>query len=84
MTEATVRNEYLWFYGADNGSTGFEVILQQRETLTGDKQFHTLFRIEPGGDATAIGMMVASLNPVAGAMAHLIESDPRPADNGDL
>lgn len=79
-----VHNEIVWFYGADNGSTGYEVILQQVEVRDGGivnptREFHTLFKIEPGGDAMAIGMMVGFLDLGfhAGARWRFSARDPR-------
>lgn len=57
MTEPGPRNEVVWFTGADDGSEGFMVTLVQS-----DGSEHALFKIEPDGDAMAIGMMVASLD----------------------
>lgn len=51
------RNSSVVFVGADDGSTGYEVVLIQN-VGPDDQKFHTLFKIEPGGDAISIGMMV--------------------------
>jgi hypothetical protein len=53
----TAKNTYVWVIGKDDGSTGFDFVLEQDD---GEK--YPLFRIEPGGDATAVGMVVASLD----------------------
>lgn len=78
------QNKNVWFVGADNGSTGYEVVLEQREVRDSGMVdpmpiYHTLFKIEPGGDAMAIGMMVGYLGigHHAGAQWLFTERDPR-------
>lgn len=46
-------NRRLVLIGADDGSTGFDVYVEWTDGSLGDR----LFRIEPGGDATAVGMI---------------------------
>lgn len=79
--DGKMRNEVVWFFGADDGSAGYEVILEQHEVDGDAKEFRTLFKIEPGGDAMSIGYMVGSLEMsggIAGARAMCTERDPRP------
>lgn len=80
-----LTNECVWFIGLDDGSTGYEVVLEQRD-LDSDpsepyREHHLLFKIEPGGDATAIGMMIGSLDWQLASGSHWrhTETDPRPA-----
>ena len=50
-------NSSVVFVGADDGSIGYEVVLIQN-VGPDDQKFHTLFKIEPGGDVFSISMMV--------------------------
>lgn len=72
-----VRNVAVWFIGADDGSTGYDVRLEQS-----DRSIHRLFRIEPGCDATAVGMMVGALDIAAASGARWL-FDSSESDHSD-
>lgn len=68
----SAKNKAFWLIGADDGSTGFIFLLEHD-----DGQFYELFKIEPDGDATAIGMIFSNAAMDMFVEFHHTATDPR-------